>query len=252
MTSYPRRIRVLFVFAAFLLTTCASPSPPAKQVEPPSVFAESTPASARSDHAHAIAEPPSLKPSPSRQLMRSLTGIAQATVFPATLSLCPRMTVSNAPKADNHRQIHKYRPFVDVDGKQIAVAPVEEGCLSSGFGVRNGRPHKGIDLYHAEPVKVFAAANGTVREKLYRKDYGNMLVIEHGDRLFARYAHLEQFAQDIQVGAKVSVGQTIGFMGNTASYRIPRHLHYEVLTGDYGAAAGSFHLTPVDLFAKLP
>ncbi|MEM9572284.1 MAG: M23 family metallopeptidase [Pseudomonadota bacterium] len=162
------------------------------------------------------------------------------------------MTISNAPTADSHRRITNYRPFVDVNGQQIAVAPVEDGCLSSGFGIRNGRPHKGIDLYHADPVKVFAAAKGTVREKLYRKDYGNMLVIEHGDRLFARYAHLEHFARGIQVGATVNVGQTIGFMGNTASYRIPRHLHYEVLTGDYGTAAGSFHLTPVDLFAKLP
>jgi hypothetical protein len=35
-------------------------------------------------------------------------------------------------------------------------------------------------------------------------------------------------------------------MGNTASYKIPRHLHYEMLTGEWGAQAKSFALTPID------
>jgi len=38
-------------------------------------------------------------------------------------------------------------------------------------------------------------------------------------------------------------------MGNTAAYRIPRHLHYEILTGTWGQQAGSFALTPVDPLA---
>ena len=40
-----------------------------------------------------------------------------------------------------------------------------------------------------------------------------------------------------------------GMMGNTAGYQIPRHLHYEVLTGKWGAQAGSFALTPVDVMS---
>ena len=162
------------------------------------------------------------------------------------------MKISNAPSAGHDRRILHYRRTVKINGLDIAVAPVEAGCVSSGFGYRNGRPHKGIDLYHADPVKIYAAANGRVREKEYRNDYGNMLVIEHGNGVFARYAHLDRFFPGLEIGDPVRRGQTIGFMGNTASYRIPRHLHYEVLTGDYTTAKGSFGLTPVDLFAMLP
>ncbi len=177
---------------------------------------------------------------------------SQTSPFPATLSLCPRMTVSNAPANGTDRRILKYQPVVSVSGSDLAIAPVEHACLSSGFGMRGEKLHKGIDLYNLEAVDVYAAANGRVKEKLYRDDYGNMLVIEHGDGVFARYAHLESFAADLNVGDHVKSGQTIGIMGNTASYRISRHLHYEVMTGEWGALSGAFGLTPVDIFAHLP
>ena len=44
----------------------------------------------------------------------------------------------------------------------------------------------------------------------------------------------------------------IGQMGNTASYPIPIHLHYEVLTGEWGDQAGSFALDAVDILSYLP
>ena len=176
----------------------------------------------------------------------------QTTPFPETLSLCPRMTVSNAPANNSDRGVLNYEPFVRISGARLAIAPVEHACLSSGFGIRGKKLHKGIDLYNRDAAKIYAAANGRVREKHYRADYGNMLVIEHGDGVFARYAHLESFANDLSVGDQVELGQTIGIMGNTASYQIPRHLHYEVMTGDWGKLTGAFELTPVDIFAHLP
>lgn len=172
--------------------------------------------------------------------------------FATSLSLCPRMTVSNAPASNNDRLVASYQPFVSIEGTRLAIAPVERACLSSGFGPRGERLHKGIDLYNRDAVEIYAAANGRVKEKYYRDDYGNMLVIEHGAGVFARYAHLESFASDIKVGDQVALGQTIGIMGNTASYSIPRHLHYEVMTGEWGAFSGAFGLTPVDVFAYLP
>ena len=172
--------------------------------------------------------------------------------FPGSLSLCPRTTVSNAPAAANDRRISNYQIFVTIEGTRLAIAPVQSACLSSGFGQRGEQLHKGIDLYNLDAVEIYAAANGRVREKHYRDDYGNMLVIEHGEGVYARYAHLESFANNINVGDQVALGQTIGIMGNTASYRIPRHLHYEVMTGDWGTFSGAFGLTPVDIFAHLP
>lgn len=176
----------------------------------------------------------------------------QATPFPETLSLCPRMTVTNAPAHNSDHGVLNYDPFVWISGTRLAVAPVEYACLSSGYGIRRGNLHKGIDLHNRNATNIYAAANGRVREKHYRADYGNMLVIEHGDGVFARYAHLESFADDLKVGDQVELGQPIGIMGNTASYRIPRHLHYEVMTGEWSTRTGAFGLTPVDILAHLP
>jgi murein DD-endopeptidase MepM/ murein hydrolase activator NlpD len=50
------------------------------------------------------------------------------------------------------------------------------------------------------------------------------------------------------IGARVKQGQQIGLMGNTAAYRIPIHLHYELLTGDYANPKGSFGLKAVNPF----
>ena len=171
--------------------------------------------------------------------------------FPNSLGVCPFMSVSNAPSPVEGLKITDYRRTVTINSVSIATAPIAKGCLSSGFGLRNGRTHKGIDLHNADPVDIYASGAGQIREKTYRDDYGNMLVIDHGGGVFTRYAHLESFAAGLRTGDRVSAGQTIGIMGNTASYRIPRHLHYEVLTGEWGARAGSFALTPVSIFAAM-
>jgi len=159
------------------------------------------------------------------------------------LKLCPRMTVSNAPAADAERSVLNYHKRVNVNGVSIAVAPTQGACLSSSFGARNGRQHKGVDLHAAEGGPVFAGGAGTVVERKYRDDYGNMLLIDHGGGVYTRYAHLSSFASGILVGSQVTQGQQIGLMGNTASYRIPIHLHYELLLGDYNTPRQSFGLT---------
>jgi murein DD-endopeptidase MepM/ murein hydrolase activator NlpD len=53
----------------------------------------------------------------------------------------------------------------------------------------------------------------------------------------------------MEVGGAVLSGQIIGVMGNTAATTIPRHLHYEILTGDWGELSGSFALTPINPLA---
>lgn len=171
--------------------------------------------------------------------------------FPAGLALCPFMSVSNAPAPVQGLSISGYKSTFKIGDVRIATAPIAKGCLSSGFGPRNGRNHKGIDLHNADPVEIYSAGAGIVKEKTYRDDYGNMLVIDHGRGVFTRYAHLESFTSGLNAGDRVLPGQTIGVMGNTAGYRIPRHLHYEVLTGEWGARAGSFALSPVDIFAAM-
>ena len=171
-----------------------------------------------------------------------------ADAFEASLSLCPVMTVANAPPTTPEGEVQAYQPRVDVDGIAIAVAPTHGACLSSGFGPRSGGQHKGVDLHSADGGPILAAGNGVVVEKKYRDDFGNMLLIDHGAGVFTRYAHLSTFEPGLNVGSTVEAGQQIGLMGNTASYRIPIHLHYELLRGNYETPARSFGLTPVSPF----
>ena len=176
----------------------------------------------------------------------------EPSVFAESMSVCPGMTVANRPATDANLVITPYAPFVVAGGEvTLAVAPVAGGCFSSGFGPRSFGNHKGVDYYSKVAVDIHAAGNGTVKEKTYRDDFGNMLVIDHGSGVFTRYAHLESFAPDLAEGQTLKAGDVIGVMGNTASYKIPRHLHYEVLTGEWGAQAKSFALTPIDVM-KLP
>jgi murein DD-endopeptidase MepM/ murein hydrolase activator NlpD len=170
------------------------------------------------------------------------------TAFETSLSLCPGMTVSNAPAADAQRQVRDYHAVVNVQGVAIAVNPTAGACLSSSFGPRGGGRHKGVDYHARDGGPILAAADGVVVEALYRDDYGNMLLIDHGNGVYARYAHLSTFSAGVVEGVNVTAGQQIGLMGNTASYAIPIHLHYEVLTGDYNNPRASFGLTPVSPF----
>ena len=162
-----------------------------------------------------------------------------------TARICGGMTVSNRPKADAAGLILDGATTVTVQSVTLAINPTRGGaCFASGFGKRGERMHKGVDYYSASGGDILAAAPGTVVEKKYRDDYGNMLVIDHGAGVFTRYAHLSSFDPAIEIGGKVAAGQQLGLMGNTAGYRIPVHLHYELLLGEYKLPAGSFGLTP--------
>ncbi len=170
--------------------------------------------------------------------------------FETALSLCPGMTVSNAPAADAQRQVTGYVNLIEVDGVRLAANPTRGACLSSSFGPRGSGRHNGVDYHARDGGPILAAANGIVREAVYRNDYGNMLLIDHGSGVFTRYAHLSSFAEGVVVGAEVQAGQQIGLMGNTAAYAIPVHLHYEILTGNYDTPRASFGLTPRSPFVR--
>ncbi|MEM6627973.1 MAG: M23 family metallopeptidase, partial [Pseudomonadota bacterium] len=105
--------------------------------------------------------------------------------FQNNLSLCPGIRISNAPDATPDGAIAAYPAHVKVRGLALAVAPVEKGCLSSGFGPRQlkgqpMRPHRGLDIAWAWPTDVYAAAAGTVVNVFYTASYGKTLVLDHG------------------------------------------------------------------------
>ena len=208
---------------------------PAAPTPPPVATPAQTPAASEAGVA----------PSPKPVLVPAAPVADPAQIFAASLDLCPQMDVSNAP-ANTKGVVTAYKPFVRVKNVRIATFPTPGACMSSGFGTRSERLHKGVD-YHADiGVPVLAGGDGRIIEMKYRDDYGNMILIDHGGGVYTRYAHLASFGKGLAPGVAVKAGTQLGLMGNTASYQIPMHLHYEVLVGDYANPKGSFGLEPED------
>lgn len=157
-------------------------------------------------------------------------------------------SISNAPPTNADGTIRNFKSVIVVDGVEMLLAPVTNACLSSGYGPRGsgGRLHKGIDYYSKSGGDVLAAADGVVAEAVYRDDYGYMIVIDHGNGVYTRYAHLKRFARGVKAGRAVSQGEVLGPIGQSGAYTNIVHLHFEILRGDINAGKGSFGLTPAD------
>lgn len=104
------------------------------------------------------------------------------------------------------------------------VWPVN-GTVTSGFGMRWGRLHAGIDIAAPTGTPVRAAQSGQVIFAGSQGGYGNLILIAHGDGIVTAYAHLSSIG--VSVGRFVDRGQTIGAVGSTG-YSTGPHLHFEV------------------------
>lgn len=163
--------------------------------------------------------------------------------------LCPRMTISNAPRANSARVVKPAGAAVTYKGVELLLMPATGSCLSSGYGNRNGKLHKGIDYFPlGGDGDVLAAADGVIVQTVTRSDYGNMLVVDHGNGVYTLYAHLARFGSGVREGASVRQGQALGPIGNTGSSSVV-HLHWEVLSGQWTDATGPFGLNPINPFA---
>jgi murein DD-endopeptidase MepM/ murein hydrolase activator NlpD len=104
------------------------------------------------------------------------------------------------------------------------IWPVE-GVVVSGFGMRWGRLHEGIDITASSGTPIWAAAAGTVIHSGWLGGYGNLVVVDHGNGLSTAYAHAS--AIHVGVGQSVAQGETIALVGSTGNSSGP-HLHFEV------------------------
>lgn len=127
--------------------------------------------------------------------------------------------------------------YYTADGKSMKKAflrsPLEFSRISSGFTharfhpiLRRWRAHKGIDYAAGTGTGVKATADGVVESARFDRGYGNVIVLRHQQKYTTLYGHLSRFASGISRGARVSQGQTIGYVGSTGLATGP-HLHYE-------------------------
>jgi murein DD-endopeptidase MepM/ murein hydrolase activator NlpD len=96
---------------------------------------------------------------------------------------------------------------------------------TSGFGIRWGRMHEGLDFGCDIGTPVKAAKAGLVIKAGLSSGYGNLVLVDHGDGVVTAYAHNSRFA--VEIGDDVAAGQVIAYSGNTGHSTGP-HVHFEV------------------------
>jgi len=103
--------------------------------------------------------------------------------------------------------------------------PTPSRVVTSNFGARWGRQHKGLDIkvYIGDTIR--AAFDGKVRVVRYEaRGYGKYIVIRHNNGLETIYGHLSK--QLVTEDEEVKAGDVIGLGGNTGR-STGSHLHFE-------------------------
>ncbi|MCL1923069.1 MAG: peptidoglycan DD-metalloendopeptidase family protein [Propionibacteriaceae bacterium] len=107
------------------------------------------------------------------------------------------------------------------------------GVVTSNYGYRihpiyNTRQfHDGLDIGAGCGVPIKAVASGRVSQRYYSSGYGYRIFVDHGyvqgRHMVTSYNHMSGYA--VANGAKVSQGQTIGYIGTTGT-STGCHLHF--------------------------
>jgi murein DD-endopeptidase MepM/ murein hydrolase activator NlpD len=100
------------------------------------------------------------------------------------------------------------------------------GHITSPFGMRDGKLHKGIDIAAPTGANVYAFNDGKVVFSGWNDGgYGYLVIISHGNGLETYYGHNSKLL--VTVGQTVSKGQHIAEVGSTGDAD-GSHCHFEV------------------------
>jgi len=138
--------------------------------------------------------------------------------------------------------------FLEIVGEYEYISPVNlpnvKDLVTSRFGPRWGKIHRGTDVGIPVGTPIYAIADGTVVRSVgdqnhSKESWGNYVKIRHDGNHHSLYAHLDAVA--VPEGATVVQGQLIGYSGNTGNSTGP-HLHFEYYlgSGDYGKQIDSY------------
>ncbi|NNL80774.1 MAG: peptidoglycan DD-metalloendopeptidase family protein [Flavobacteriaceae bacterium] len=137
-------------------------------------------------------------------------------------------------KAENWRN-DIYNPYRDAVVKfpfqvhfedSLYKAPIlKDMVITSRFGWRRGRAHKGIDIDLVTGDEVVSVLDGIVRFSGYNTGHGRTVVVRHFNGLETTYAHLSRYA--VKANDTVRKGQLLGKGGVSGNAR-GSHLHMVV------------------------
>lgn len=130
----------------------------------------------------------------------------------------------------------------------IPVVGIDGADLRDSFaaGRSGGRTHNAIDIAAPTGTPLVAVTDGVISRKHWNGLGGRTLYLTSADgRYDYYYAHLDAYAEGIEVGTRVRRGQTLGTVGSTGNAQGP-HLHFQVLDKRAGGRG-----TPVNPFPLL-
>ena len=99
------------------------------------------------------------------------------------------------------------------------------GILTSGFGIRWGTLHGGLDIANITGTPIYAATDGEVIASGPTPGYGMWVKIRATDGTVTLYGHID--TTTVQAGDRVLAGDQVATVGNRGNSTGP-HLHFEV------------------------
>lgn len=132
------------------------------------------------------------------------------------------MLINIKDQGKHGRNIPAIQPIAN---RQLTLLTASYGMRINPFHKRI-QPHLGVDYTVPEGTRVFATADGKIKEyTLISAPSGKSITIDHGNGYETYYSHLDKI--DIPRSRRVKRGEIIGMSGNTGLSLTP-HLHYEV------------------------
>ncbi len=179
------------------------------------------------------------------QLNDAGAALAPARRIPPTTTTTTSPPVSTIPAGDGEI------PF------PILVGADDSCYVGRNFGAPRGccRSHEGLDLMADQGLAVVAVADGTLTKKYedsglnYGAGNGWTLTDETNDVVY-KFFHLDSHADGLEEGDEVTVGQVLGYIGETGTSGANStldnfHLHFEY-------RPGNIPMDPFDLLVRAP
>ncbi|MFP5246222.1 MAG: murein hydrolase activator EnvC family protein, partial [Thermoanaerobaculia bacterium] len=123
-------------------------------------------------------------------------------------------------------------PPTDIRSVQGALAWPVEGRVIERFG-RQRNPkfatytvNNGLKIEAVPNAQVRAVFQGTVLFAQWFKGYGNLIILDHGNRIFSLYGNVKQPV--VAVGDRITTGQPIAGVGESEEAAQGGHLYFEI------------------------
>lgn len=139
----------------------------------------------------------------------------------------PDVEIVKSPSSQYEKSKNQYASASYSRGGNVSFYGMKpaQGSISSNFGERWGRQHKGIDIAASSGSNVVAFQSGKVTFSGWNGGYGNLVIIDHGNGYESYYGHNSK--NIVKVGDSVQKGDLIAKVGNTGNSTGP-HCHFEI------------------------